>query len=135
MSFAQCEIAEIVARRDILRKCADKVRGLRRKRIRPAAAPKDKGRGGKNHNNNDTCYCCGQPELRRLDCRYRNKVCSRCGHLNEICQSGQNVTARAVEREPDVHDETPYKEIQIVWALSAVRLVLIHAILGVSFCA
>ena len=40
MSFAQCEIAEIVARRDILRKCADKARSLRGKRVRPAAAMK-----------------------------------------------------------------------------------------------
>ena len=86
-----------------------------------SSSSKGSGKGGKKHRNNETCYCCGLPRQRRPDCPHRNERCSRCGkrgHLSQICQSEQNANARAVKLEPDVPDETLYKEIQSVFALS-----------------
>ena len=78
----------------------------------------------KNRTNNRTRYCSGQLGHRRPDCPHRSEKCSRCGkrgHVSQICKSGQNANARAVEREPDDPDKTPRKEIQSVWAMTLFR--------------
>ena len=60
----------------------------------------------------DPRYCSGQPGHRRPDYPHRSGKCSRCGklsHVSQICKSGQNANARAVQRRPDDfclrHDE------------------------------
>ena len=55
--------------------------------------------------------------------------------MSQICKSGQNANARAVERELGDPDKTPRKEIQSVWAMtlgSSPRSQ--HTALGVIFC-
>ena len=112
--------AAIVARPDILERCADNVRNLLACQVPRAAVVRALAKAARAVGNTDKCYCCGQVGRGRLDCRRRNESCSLCGkrgHLSHVCRSsGGNASARAVEVEPNEPEEE--REIQRVWPLS-----------------
>ena len=84
-----------------------------------SSSGKSSGKGSASRGSTDKCYCCGQIGHRRPDGPRRNESCSLCGkrrHLSQVCPSGGNASARAVEAEPAEPEEE--REIQHVWALS-----------------
>ena len=110
----------IVARLDVLERCADNVRNLLASQVFWSRSGKSSGKGNASRGSTDKCYCSGQVGHRRPDCPRRNESCNLCGergHLSHVCRfSGGNANAPAVEVEPAEPEEE--REIQHVWALS-----------------
>ena len=88
--------------------------------------------GGKQpRRQNLTCYCCGSPEHRIAECRFRDKSCQTCGkkgHLAKVCRSSgtsQPGTRRPqnqrqlrpicqVENEPGGDSEDSLEDVQVL---------------------
>ena len=112
--------AAIVARPDILERCADNVRNLLACQVPRAAVARALANSARAVETQTSAIVVDRSGHGRFDCRRRNESCSLCGkrgHLSHVCRSfGGNASARAVEVEPNEPEEE--REIQHVWPLS-----------------
>ena len=65
-----------------------------------------------------TCYCCGKPGLKSINCKLRDQICHKCGkkrHLAKECRSSVTSLQTAQQgKGKQTHSEKQHKPIRHV---------------------